>query len=118
MGKVKLDFSLSGEIKKDDPRQEIWKKQREERGFDDTELWNLDATIAEFILPRLKRFRDIVVGYPGNLNSQDEWYAILDKMIKALEITTSNMKLLSNKDHDSQEEGLKLFAEYFNHLWW
>lgn len=118
MGKVKLDFSLSGEIKKDDPRQELWKQQREERGFDDTELWNLDVTIAEFILPRLKKFREVCFGYPGDLNSQEEWHSILDKIIKAMEIIDSDDKILSQKDFLLKEEGLKLFAEYFSNLWW
>lgn len=32
---------------KEDVRQKKWKKQRKKRGFDDTELWNLDRTIAK-----------------------------------------------------------------------
>jgi hypothetical protein len=33
--------------------------QRRTRGFDDSETWNLDHRIAEFILPRLKLFREM-----------------------------------------------------------
>lgn len=36
-----------------------WEKQRYKRGFDDTELWGLDYTIASFILPRLIAFREM-----------------------------------------------------------
>lgn len=39
--------------------QNKWKLERKLRGFDTTELWNLDATIAEFILPRLIAFKEM-----------------------------------------------------------
>lgn len=35
----------------------LW--QRWIRGFDDSETWSLDSTIVEFILPRLKRFKEV-----------------------------------------------------------
>ena len=45
------------------------------------ETWNLDCTIAKFIVPRLKLFKKVVDCYPGHLDSMDEWYEIIDKMI-------------------------------------
>ncbi len=84
--------------------------QRRVRGFDDSELWSLDHTILEFILPRLKRFREKARhGWPGpesifgvsseyveslseetraNLDqcSIDEWNRMLDKMIRAIQL--------------------------------
>ena len=38
----------------------LW--QRWTRGFDDSETWSLYDTIARFILPRLKRFKEIADG--------------------------------------------------------
>ena len=35
-----------------------WFIQRRKRGFDDRELWGLDHTIAKFIYPRIKAFRE------------------------------------------------------------
>ena len=35
------------------------KKQRLERGFDDSETWSLRDTIANFIIPRLERYEEI-----------------------------------------------------------
>lgn len=59
--------------------------------FKDYETWNLDNTFARFIVPRLKRFRELVAspdtvyGYPGTLNNMEEWLEILDKIIWAFE---------------------------------
>ena len=33
-----MDFSIHDQIPEDDPRQSIWKEQRLDYGFDDTEL--------------------------------------------------------------------------------
>lgn len=49
------------------------------------ECWNLDYTIAKFVLPRLKQYKKDCNGYPGELEDEYAWYAILDKMIIAFE---------------------------------
>lgn len=41
-----------------DDRHLLWIEQRATRGFDDTDLWSLDQTIARFLVSRLKAFRD------------------------------------------------------------
>ena len=33
--------------------------QRGTRGWDDSETWGLDGTLARFILPRLQRFKEV-----------------------------------------------------------
>lgn len=48
-----------------DNRLKKFRKQREKYGFDNSELWNLNTTIAKFILPRLKAFRKDIYGIPG-----------------------------------------------------
>lgn len=64
-----------------------FKQQRIERGFDDTECWNLDSTVAKFILPRLIVFRKNTNGYPGNseIPTFEKWLEVLDKMIFAFD---------------------------------
>ena len=37
-------FSIVDQLDKEDERQETFKKQRLERGFDDTEIWTLDIS--------------------------------------------------------------------------
>ena len=50
-----MNFSL---ISQDHPKWDKFTKQRLERGFDDSETWNLDLTIAKFVLPRLESFKE------------------------------------------------------------
>ena len=104
-------FSLAGELKADDERQELFKKQRLERGFDDTELWNLDSTILKFTLPRLKAFQEATCGYPGDVTA-DEWQKILGKMIASIENILNETPIISEGD-----EGFELFKKYFFALW-
>ena len=144
--------------------------QRRKRGFDDSELWELQHRIAEFIYPRLKAFREMNrLGAPAELCVENDdinltksnkiWNAKLDKMIAAFDLTANEDKAYNeiyeeiekkedknkkfdfdewfnnlNKDpytkeerkkidegyerqRKTKEEGLKLFAEYFEALW-
>ena len=45
-----------------DTRQLRFYHQRNWRGFDGSELWNLDMTIVRYLIPRLKRFAKNVEG--------------------------------------------------------
>lgn len=74
-----VNFSL---ISPDHPKWDKFTKQRLERGFDDSETWNLDLTIAKFVLPRLESFKESFMGYPGFLKNEDEWKAILEKCVR------------------------------------
>ena len=52
-----INFSVADEVyEKDLATREKYKQQRFEQGFDDTETWHMDRTIALFIIPRLKKF--------------------------------------------------------------
>ena len=95
------------------------------------ECWNLDATLSALILPRLIRFRDNHCGTPGCLFEYDEkgnilneeegcqkWEKILDKMIWAFYLYISVGSLYWTEEQKQRiNEGLKLFAEYFQSLW-
>lgn len=95
------------------------------------ECWNLDATLAALILPRLIHFRDNHSGAPGclfecdkkgNILNEEEgcqkWEKILDKMIWTFYLYISVDSLYWTEEQKQQiNEGLKLFAEYFQSLW-
>lgn len=110
------------------------------RKVKDSELWNLDLTIAKFILPRLIRFKEFENSHPINFKSVEEWNEVVDKMIWSFEFakggyevsTSANLypveeygerfdfKEYKEKQEDAfkrYEEGMKLFAEYFSDLW-
>jgi hypothetical protein len=108
-------FSL---IDDTDTRWEQYTQQRLERGFDESETWNLDATIAKFIYPRLKVFIEDVkrVGcFPASMTF-DEWLKILDDMLKGFELLVSDE--IKNEDEDKIiEHSLDLFRKHFFSLW-
>lgn len=107
-----INFSLASTLPEVDERKELYKKQRIERGFDDTELWNLDSTILKFVLPRLKAFKECTCGYPGTVKSEEEWQNILQKMIDSIE------KIINDNADDEDYDGFELFKKYFFNLWW
>ena len=106
-----VNFTL---IDRGDKRWDDFKQQRLERGFDDSETWALDCTIAKFIEPRLRRFKEIKAGYPA-IMSEEKWDDILDKMIYAFECINKDTVF---DNEDSVDEGLDLFRKYFFNLWW
>lgn len=107
--------------------------QRKQQGFDDTEVWNLDITFAEFALPRLKRFKEVHNGVPAELcegctieEGSKKWDGILDHIIKAFEWHIDRNARSDYNPDDWQadfvnryiHEGLGLFAKYFFTLWY
>ena len=91
---------------------EKYQKQRIRRGFDDTECWNLDRTIAAFILPRIKVFRDSTIAYPGvePFDTFEKWQEGIDKMIYAFDHIVNEEKY---DDERSKKYGIT-WNDYFS----
>lgn len=108
----------------------LFKYQKLTRGFSDDELWNLDHTIVQFILPRLKQFKKVNNGYPPygtdlkNTSkkikmTQANWDAILDAMIEAFTILVDEDYCFLNEAQEKiVDKGLKYFGLYFRNLWY
>lgn len=120
-----------------------WLWQTLRYGYNDTELWDLDNTITKFILPRLKAFRAVKdKGVPSMIDTlthseQDklteteqkeyynklelQWDDILDQMIQSFQLMHDDKwkTIKEYKQHQKQiNQGMKLFAKYFQCLWW
>lgn len=112
------------------------KRQKKKYGlqkFKPSDIYNLDMTLAKYILPRLKAFRKVnVCSYPSNLDNIDEWHNIIDKMIWSFErvinddwdeeIDIIDDSILEARERMKQNmekysEGMNLFAMYFSSLW-
>ena len=105
--------------------------QKIARGFSDDLTWNLHEELAKWLLPRLKRFRELANGYPSDL-TPETWKESLDKMILALEIELYSDELSiwkmyssdpeqrkhSKKIASQRKEGFELLSQYISHLWW
>lgn len=83
------------------------------------ETWNLDQTIARFIIPRLKLFKEVKDCYPRQFERIEEWNVILDKMLDAFSVIATKT-FLERSDSETKivNEGLDLFRKHFNDLWW
>lgn len=109
LGVENINFSCF--LDDDSKRNEKYKRQRIERGFDDTEVWNLDVTILKFALPRLKVFRKSHKGHPEDLTAE-EWNSKIGSMIEFIE------SYISDSTVSEDSEGWKNFKDYFFNLWW
>ena len=91
--------------------------QRLTRGFDDSETWSLDYNFFTWLLPRLKRFREVTCCYPCSLNSLAEWQAELDKAIADLEILQEDGGY--GKEYDKAYNSfVNWFSGRIGDLWW
>lgn len=111
------------------------------------ETWSLDIIFARYIIPRLKKFKELSNGYPGDeeMDTPEKWDDALDKMIQAFEyVLNYDSFWIGDPKYDyfslSYEEGrekaienlraedirrlavindgLQLFAKYYMALWW
>lgn len=121
--------------------------QRLVYGYDYTDFWNLDYTIANFILPRLKEFRrraevpNIMSGFPVEMDpcwgtdfynetgctceadeGHQRWLADIDEMIYAFESivldeNSPGFNRMFQVDEARLKQGLAYFAQYLEGLW-
>ena len=115
-----INFSVADEVyEKDLATREMYKKQRFEQGFDDTETWHMDRTIALFIIPRLKKFIELNNGIPTGetVESYDEK---LKFIISAFENYYATNKYYESVDDDERKQltdDVKQAVEYLSKLW-
>ena len=111
LGVPNINFSLT---ENKDPREKQYVKQRVERGFDSSELWSLDYTIARFIIPRLEAFKEeasevvVIDDIP------------IDEMLEALRLIVKDGEgeVISVKDEETITEGLIMLAKHLRALWY
>ena len=113
-------------------------KTKEIDGIPEIELWSLDATLTDYILPRIKAFRKMERhGYPifealgrEDAASDEEWKEIEERNLANWEnilVDIENaFQLLKNggcghdrtdAQHEIITKGLELFAKHYEHLW-
>jgi hypothetical protein len=82
-------LGCANELPDSDKRHKVYIKQREQRGWDDTEIWNLDSTFYKFISTRLRVFKEKTISYPNGLTPK-KWKAIIQSMIDDAEYLQEN----------------------------
>ena len=92
--------------------------QRLTRGWDDSDLWSLDYSLAKLITPRLRLFAEHRGGHPACM-TEEEWATILNKMCEAFEYYGSDERWGGKEFEmcEKHQEGLDLFAKHYGSLW-
>jgi hypothetical protein len=106
-------FSL---IEEKDERFKKYKKQRKERGFDDSETWTLYYTIACFIIPRMEVYLNISneVIKRDNKMKQD-----MEHLLLAFKLVVKDVEeCIGEEERLIMKEGLEKFPHLFHFLWW
>jgi hypothetical protein len=114
--------------KKDKKRYKESKKFYKKNGFYFEDSWNLDASIAAFILPRLVQLRDVGQGCPSSLVNNDkspnqnechiEWRKILNTMINGYYLYCTKEHFdWKEKDFELWRQTKQLTMQYYESLW-
>ena len=81
--------------------------------FKKQRAWECQTHLAVHIANELRAFKKYNVNsYPHGFNNIEEWHEVVDKMIYSFEQIEKD-----SSDRVKIEEGLQLFAKYFEDLW-
>lgn len=108
-------------------RQLSYYWQRDWRGFDGSEFWNLDGRILEYLVPRLERFSKVSEGqkwFIGSENGEEIW----ERGSKFVNEMVKGFKILKEKQYDTDDNlneydnqcinrAFNLFKKHFGNLW-
>lgn len=92
--------------------------QRLFRGWDDSQTWSLDVEFYKWLRPRLKRFGELTIAYPGNEKypTLKSWQMEINKRVSQLDhLIKEDDECFENKMH---EDFHKWFAKECGWLWW
>ena len=94
----------------------LFAEQYLKQGFSDEDTWDLRLHLAELILPRLKRYREL-----ASKVIKIDWE--LDETIEAFEylIQCEGKVFLMQKDKTAWwkfQSGMESFSRYYLNLWW
>ena len=113
-------FSVADDVyEKDTERKDQYHQQRFLNGFDDTETWHLDRTMALFIIPRLKRFMEVNNGI-ANGETEESYYEKLRFIIQAFEnyyVTDKYFKSVDIEERKKLTDDVRLAVDYLSKLW-
>jgi|WetSurSiteA1Bulk_404760.scaffolds.fasta_scaffold00038_8 hypothetical protein len=94
--------------------------QRRTRGWDDSETWSLDCSLAKLILPRLIKYKELSNGYPYG-ESEESWNNKIDEMIWTFDVLAHRFDSDFDEEHADWiriKKGLKLFSDNCLDMWW
>lgn len=110
-------YGLAYELPENDKRRPRYLKQVEKLGFDDTETWSLDTTFVKFLLPRLKRYKEIAA---IDLDAHEGYREAIDAMIVGFSHVLSDEYFFctNKKINDEIQLAFDMLAKWYGALWW
>ena len=113
-------FSVADDVYEKEPeRKELYRQQRFLIGFDDTETWHMDRTMALFIIPRLKRFMEVNNGIPIG-ETEESYDEKLRFIIQAFENYYATDQYFNSVDIEERKkltDDVRLAVDYLSKLW-
>ena len=116
-GKSPYDFECDDEI-----RNQKWKKEAEEYGFDERETCNLDFTFFCGLYERLKKYKEVspadlsckIVKVNDEEKTLEEWLDIMINNAESLIL----VDIYSEEKIDLAEFTIEIFKQTIFYLWW
>ncbi len=88
--------------------------QRLFRGFDDSETWDLEKEFYKWLLPRLKRFKDITKACPCNMEYKDWKNMLSDRVAQLNCIVNIDENKFQDRSYIPKQEYKKLLKRFGN----
>ena len=113
IGVPNINFSL---YCKDDDCSEKYKLQRIERGFDDSETWDLGTTFSKFMIPRLERYLEYSSKF---IIIEDDFMKDINDILIALKliIREDSIQIFTKTEKLQVKIGLQCLTDNFMNLW-
>lgn len=86
------------------------------RGYSDDEVYDLDRTFVKFILPRLKRYKELSLGGHPFYLTEKAWLKMLDDMIEGFESMADKEGLYFRRE-EKEKHAIELFCTNLRRLW-
>jgi len=115
-----INFSVADEVySKDLATREIYKQQRFEQGFDDTETWHLDRTMALFLVPRLKKFIQVNNGIPygETIESYNEKLNFIISAFENYYVTDKYYQSTDSEERKKLTDDVRIAVDNLSKLW-
>ncbi len=115
-----INFSVADEVySKDLATREKYKQQRFEQGFDDTETWHMDRTIALFIIPRLKKFIEVNNGIPNGetIESYNEKLRFIISAFENYYCTNKYYESVDDNERKKLTDDVRKAVDFLSKLW-
>ena len=104
-----------GVLTSDDKHYKEYKKDYQQRGFDDSVTWSLDYSLMRWLSPRLQRFLE--VSEDGIVD--DKLHKDIREILKGFNLALSDDFEDFNKEQVEQvDKSFELLAKNYKALWW